>query len=82
MLTTDDAGIFSVDAKKQAQEKMSAAKFNRSLHFNVDTYKNPPADVQKEYENASEKAKFGDEEVGQVESRAATRRRGRTSSSA
>ena len=56
MVITDEAGLFSADAKRQAEQKMSAAKFDRGLHFNVDTHKSLPADMQKEYDATADKA--------------------------
>jgi uncharacterized protein len=57
MNIVDEAGLFSTDAKTQAEKKMGAAKFNRGLHFNVETQKEMPAEWKKKYDDATDKAK-------------------------
>src|SRR5688572_28492805 len=52
---TDDALLFSADAKRQSEQKMSNAKFNRGLHFSVDTHKNAPPEWRSKYEAAGDK---------------------------
>lgn len=52
---TDDAGLFSTDAKRQAENKMSSSKFDRGLHFSVDTHKSAPDEWRKKYEAAGDK---------------------------
>jgi hypothetical protein len=54
-LVADDANLFSTDAKKQAEKKLAGAKFDRGLHFTVDTYKVLPADWKKKYDAATDK---------------------------
>ncbi len=53
----DEAGFFSPDAIKQAEKKLADAKFDRGLHFTVDTYKAIPTERAKSY-NPEQKAKF------------------------
>jgi uncharacterized protein len=53
----DDAGIFSTDGKKQVTRKLEGQKFDRGLHFTVDTYKEMPADWKKKFEAAPDKMK-------------------------
>ena len=57
MKIVDEAGLFSTDAKTEAEKKMGAAKFNRGLHFNVETQKEMPAEWKKKYDEATDKAK-------------------------
>ena len=57
MKIVDEAGLFSTDAKTEAEKKMSAAKFHRGLHFNVETQKEMPAEWKKKYDDATDKAK-------------------------
>lgn len=56
---TDEAALFSNDAKHQAEQRMANARFDRGLHFHVDTYKALPADVKARYDAAGpDKARF------------------------
>lgn len=55
-LVADDAGLFSAEAKKQAEKRMAGTKFDRGLNFNVSTYKELPANWQKKYDEASDKS--------------------------
>lgn len=52
---TDDAGMFSTDAKRQADTRMSSAKFDRGLHFSVDTHKSAPPEWKSKYDAAGDK---------------------------
>jgi hypothetical protein len=52
---TDGAGLFSSDAKRQAENKMSSAKFDRGLHFSVDTHKVAPPEWKSRYDAAGDK---------------------------
>lgn len=58
MTIHDEAGIFSADAKRSAQDKMGAAKFNRGLHFTVDTHKHAPADLKAKLKAGESKDKL------------------------
>src|SRR5207253_315554 len=51
----DNAGLFSANAKQEAERKMSAARFDRGLHFSVDTHKEAPAEWRNRYEAAGDK---------------------------
>lgn len=53
----DDAGIFSTDGKKQATKKLEGQKFDRGLHFTIETVKEMPSDWKKKYDAATDKAK-------------------------
>jgi uncharacterized protein len=53
----DDANVFSADAKKQAEKKMSAAKFDRGLHFTVETFPAIPEQKKQQYKTDG-KSKF------------------------
>lgn len=53
----DDAGIFSTDGKKQATKKLEGQKFDRGLHFTVETVKEMPSEWKKKYDAATDKAK-------------------------
>ena len=55
MHIVDDAALFSSDAKTQAAKKMSAAKFDRGLHFSVDTHSAIPAEWKSKYDAAKDK---------------------------
>lgn len=54
-LVVDDAGIFSADAKKQAERKLANTKFDHGLNFNVTTVKEMPAEWKKKYDEAGDK---------------------------
>ena len=56
-LMVDDAGLFSAEAKKQAEKRMSGAKFDHGLNFNVSTVKELPAEWKKKYDDAGDKEK-------------------------
>jgi hypothetical protein len=56
-LMVDDAGLFSAEAKKQAEKKMSGAKFDGGLNFNVTAVKELPAEWKKKYDDAGDKEK-------------------------
>ncbi len=51
LLVVDDAGLFSAEAKKQAEKKMSGTKFDHGLNFNVTTVKEMPAEWKKKYDD-------------------------------
>jgi hypothetical protein len=57
-LAVDDANLFSAEAKKQAEKKMSGTKFDHGLNFNVTTVKELPAEWKKKYDEASDKSKI------------------------
>jgi len=57
MRVYDDAGLFSAAAKSQAEQKLSSAKFDRGLHFTVETFKAIP-DSEKGSYNPDQKALF------------------------
>lgn len=57
MAVVDEAALFSPEAKKQAQTRMGDAKFNRSLQFHVDTYKDMPAEWKSKFDAATDKKK-------------------------
>ncbi len=54
-LVADEAGLFSADAKRQAEKKLAGTKFDGGLNFNVNTYKEMPASWKKKYDDASDK---------------------------
>ena len=54
-LVADDAGVFSADAKKQAEKKLAGTKFDGGLNFNLSTYKEMPAEWKKKYDGAADK---------------------------
>ena len=54
-LMVDDAGLFSAEAKKQAEKRMSGTKFDGGLNFNVSTVKELPAEWKKKYDDAGDK---------------------------
>jgi hypothetical protein len=56
-LLVDDAGLFSAEAKKQAEKRISGAKFDHGLNFNVSTVKELPAEWKKKYDDAGDKEK-------------------------
>lgn len=56
-LMVDDAGLFSAEAKKQAEKRMSGTKFDGGLNFNVSTVKELPAEWKKKYDDAGDKEK-------------------------
>ncbi len=58
MTIHDDAHLFSEGAKRDAERRMSAARFDRGLHFHVDTYKSVPADRLSAYNAASNKNEY------------------------
>lgn len=53
----DEAGLFSDDAKDQAEKRMSDTKFHHGLHFTVDTHKAIPESKKAQY-NPDQKARF------------------------
>src|SRR3954471_24810089 len=56
-LMVDDAGLFSAEAKKQAEKRMSGTKFDGGLNLNVSTVKELPAEWKKKYDDAGDKQK-------------------------
>ncbi|MBN9121072.1 MAG: hypothetical protein J0I06_18290 [Planctomycetes bacterium] len=56
-LASDDASLFSAEAKKQAERKMSGTKFGSGLNFNVSTVQELPAAWKKKYDDATDKGK-------------------------
>jgi hypothetical protein len=56
-LMVDDAGLFSAEAKKQAEKRMSGTKFDGGLNFNVSTVKELPTEWKKKYDDAGDKEK-------------------------
>src|SRR5262249_32663574 len=55
MKVIDEAGLFSDEAKKQAEHRMSEAKFDRGLHFSVDTHKTLPAEWKSKFDATTDK---------------------------
>jgi uncharacterized protein len=45
----DQAGLFTAEAKSKSEARFSDTKFDRGLHFTVDTYKEIPADRKGSY---------------------------------
>lgn len=60
-LVADDAGLFSADAKKQAERKLANTKFDHGLNFNLTTVKAMPLEWQKKYDEAGDKERVARE---------------------
>lgn len=57
-LVVDDAGLFSADAKKQAEKKLAGTKFDRGLNFNLTTVKEMPTEWKKKFDEAGDKERI------------------------
>lgn len=57
-LVVDDAGLFSADAKKQAEKKLAGTKFDHGLNFNLTTVKEMPTEWKKKFDEAGDKERI------------------------